>query len=180
MMKKKLLVLMLAVLSGCRSSQAPKKQKRENKMSAVTVGMQAPDFTLPDETGTERTLSAFRGQKVALYFYPKDDTPGCTAQACNMRDEYASLRDANIQILGVSYDSPASHQKFKEKYHLTFPLLSDSTKQVAKQYGVTGFLGVVPQRVTFLIDEQGVVVAVIDKVEVGRHTDQVLQGFGVS
>lgn len=145
----------------------------------VKIGDHAPDFRLMDEREKIRTLSEFHGQKVVLYFYPKDDTPGCTAEACSFRDAYSKLEDAGIAILGVSYDSPESHQKFKEKYELPFPLLSDKKKEVAKTYGASGGLfGVLgAKRYTYLIDEEGTIVHIFQKIDVKRHAEEVLQKF---
>src|SRR5512141_721514 len=104
----------------------------------LSAGRAAPDFTLLDETGTARTLSDFRGKKVVLYFYPADDTPGCTKEACNFRDDYSAYEKAKVTILGVSPDSVASHVKFREKYQLPFPLLADEGHEVCALYGVWG------------------------------------------
>ncbi len=149
--------------------------------SKVKVGDPAPDFSLADQNGTVRKLSDFRGQKVVLYFYPKDDTPGCTKEACNFRDNYQLYQSHNIAVLGVSYDSPKSHKQFAQKYNLPFILLSDTTKAVAKQYGayrgLTRFL--FPKRMTFLIDEKGIVVHIFENVNVTTHAVEVLQAFGV-
>jgi len=145
----------------------------------LRVGDLAPDFKLPDETGKLRSLSEFRGNKVALYFYPKDDTPGCTRQACSIRDGYEDLQKAGIIILGISYDTPESHRKFKEKYQLPFTLLSDGEKHVTKKYGASwGLLGgVVIKRQTFLLDLQGEIVHILKNVDVSRHAQEILQAY---
>lgn len=158
----------LLIVSGCRASKKAAK-------NTVTPGTTAPDFSLVDETNRLHTLSNMRGSRVALYFYPKDQTPGCTAQACSIRDSLGELRDQNIHVWGISYDSPASHAAFKQKYHLTFPLLSDSNKEVAALYGVKGLL--MAKRVTFLIDEQGILVGIINDVDVKNHAQQILDTF---
>lgn len=140
----------------------------------------APVFTLQDETGTPRSLSEFLGKPVVLYFYPEDDTPGCTAEACNFRDDYAVYQDAGVVILGVSPDSPKSHAKFKAKYNLPFTLLADEGHAVCDLYGVWGpkklwgheFDGVI--RTTFLIDEQGIVKKIFPKITVEGHSAEVL------
>jgi Peroxiredoxin len=124
----------------------------------VSVGDTAPDFTLPSQSGESVTLKDFIGQKsVVLYFYPKDDTPGCTTEACAFRDSYEVFKDAGAEVIGVSDDSPDSHQKFAAKHRLPFILLSDSGKQLRKLYGVPSTLGLLPGRVTYVIDKTGVV-----------------------
>ncbi len=139
-------------------------------------GDAAPDFSLPDADGKIHTLKEYRGKIVVLYFYPKDDTPGCTAEACNIRDNYAELQKAGLVILGVSYDDASSHRKFAGKYKLPFPLLSDTKKEVAAAYGakgtLTGFL--VAQRKTFLIDKDGKILHIFNKVQTNDHTRQIL------
>jgi len=124
----------------------------------VKVGDTAPDFTLPSQTGESVSLKDFIGKKsVVLYFYPKDDTPGCTAQACAFRDSYEVFKDAGAEVIGISDDSADSHQKFVTKHQLPFTLLSDTGKQVRKLYGVPSTLGLLPGRVTYVIDQNGVV-----------------------
>ncbi|MBW3127806.1 MULTISPECIES: thioredoxin-dependent thiol peroxidase [Hymenobacter] len=145
---------------------------------ALQAGDTAPAFTATDQDGNTVSLSDFRGKKVALYFYPKDDTPGCTAQACNLRDHQEELTAKNVQVLGVSTDSEASHKKFALKYDLPFPLLADTDKQLVEAYGVwqekknygRAYMGIV--RTTFLIDEEGVIEKVITKVDTKNHTEQ--------
>ena len=130
---------------------------------AVGVGDAAPDFSLQSQTGEPVTLAQFKGQKpVVLYFYPKDDTPGCTAEACSFRDSYAAFTDAGAEVIGVSADSPESHKKFADKYNLPFTLLSDGGYTVRKAYGVPPTLWVLPGRVTYVIDAEGVVQHVFD------------------
>ncbi len=124
----------------------------------VSVGDTAPDFTLPSQSGESVSLKDFIGKKsVVLYFYPKDDTPGCTTEACAFRDSYEVFKDAGAEVIGVSDDSPDSHQKFAAKHRLPFILLSDSGKQLRKLYGVPSTLGLLPGRVTYVIDKTGVV-----------------------
>ena len=140
----------------------------------------APAFTLQDETGKPRSLSEFLGKPVVLYFYPEDDTPGCTAEACNFRDDYGVYSDAGVVILGVSPDSPKSHAKFKAKYKLPFTLLADEGHAVCDLYGVWGpkklwgheFDGVI--RTTFLIDDHGIVKKIFPKITVEGHSAEVL------
>lgn len=126
---------------------------------SVKVGDIAPDFTLPNQTGTPVSLKDFRGKKaVVLYFYPKDDTPGCTAESCAFRDSYQTFTDAGAEVIGVSGDSPESHQKFAKKYNLPFTLLSDTGNQLRKAYGVpAAAFGLLPGRVTYVIDKDGVI-----------------------
>lgn len=140
----------------------------------------APDFKLLDETGETRALSDYRGKPVVLYFYPKDDTPGCTKEACSFRDDYAVYGDAGVVILGVSPDTSKSHAKFKEKYNLPFTLLADEGHAVCELYGVWGlkkFMGREYEgvlRTTFLIDEEGIIKKVFPKVKPEGHSAEVL------
>lgn len=145
-----------------------------------TPGTPAPDFALPDETGTVRRLSDFRGQTIVLYFYPKDDTPGCTTEACNFRDDYSAYEQAGVTILGVSPDSPKSHAKFKQKFQLPFSLLADEDHAVCEAYGVWGqkkfmgkeYMGVL--RTTFIIDPEGKIKKVFENVKPAEHSAEVL------
>src|SRR2546428_3155854 len=124
--------------------------------SGVGVGDPAPDFALPDRSGRTVRLGDYRGQKaVVLYFYPKDDTPGCTKEACSFRDQYQDFQDAGAEVIGVSSDAEASHEKFAAKHRLPFVLLADRSGVVRKQYGVPATLGLLPGRVTFAIHRQG-------------------------
>jgi thioredoxin-dependent peroxiredoxin len=146
----------------------------------IQSGIQAPDFSLPDETNLLRRLSDFRGRPVVLYFYPADDTPGCTTEACTFRDDYSAYVKADLVVLGVSPDSPKSHAKFKEKYSLPFPLLADDGHKICDQYGVWGpkknygreYEGVL--RTTFLIDSKGRIAKVFEKVKPSEHSAEVL------
>lgn len=147
---------------------------------SISAGMKAPDFTLPDENGVELTLSAFRGQKVILYFYPKDDTPGCTTEACHFRDDYDAYEKLGVKILGVSPNSVKSHSKFKSKFQLPFTLLADEEHKVSELYGVWGkkkfmgkeFDGVF--RTTFLIDRNGLIDKVFKNVKPEPHSQELL------
>ncbi|QKG57105.1 thioredoxin-dependent thiol peroxidase [Hymenobacter sp. BRD128] len=144
-------------------------------------GAPAPDFTAPDQHGNPFTLSNLRGQRVALYFYPKDDTPGCTAQACNLRDNESQLAAQGIRVVGVSTDDAASHGKFAAKYDLSFPLIADTDKAIVNAYGVwqekknygKTYWGTV--RTTFLIDANGVIEKVIKRPDTKEHAAQVLK-----
>ncbi len=146
----------------------------------LNIGDQAPDFTLKNDAGEEVTLNSFRGKPVILYWYPRDDTPGCTAEACSFRDVYGEFERAGAVVLGASTDDVRSHAKFKAKYNLPFMLLSDPDHQVAEQYGVWGlkksmgreYEGI--HRVTYLIDEQGIVKQVWPKVKPEGHADEIL------
>ena len=123
----------------------------------VKVGDTAPDFTLSSQSGTPVSLKDFLGKCVVVYFYPKDDTPGCTKESCAFRDQYEVFNSAGAEVIGISADSPESHQRFAAKYQLPFSLLSDSGNQVRKLYGVPVSFGLLPGRVTYVIDQQGIV-----------------------
>ena len=143
-------------------------------------GDKAPSFESTDQDGNKVKLSDFTGKKVILYFYPKDDTPGCTAEACNLRDNYAQFTSKGYEILGVSSDSEKSHQKFIDKYELPFRLLADVDKSIHESYGTwieksmygRKYMGTA--RVTFVIDEKGVIEKIIEKVKTKDHTAQIL------
>ena len=146
----------------------------------LEVGTQAPDFTLPDQNGNRHSLSDYRGEKVILYFYPKDNTPGCTKQACGFAERYPQFIEKGAVVLGISKDSVASHKKFEEKYGLPFTILSDpelvaiqayDVWQEKKNYGKT-YMGVV--RTTYLIDEEGKIAKVFDKVKAADNPEQML------
>ena len=146
----------------------------------LEIGTVAPDFTLPDQNGVEHSLSDYRGQKVVLYFYPKDNTAGCTKQACNFKERMPQFREKGAVILGVSKDSVASHKRFEEKYGLPFTLLSDEEKRVIqaydvwkekKNYGKTT-MGVV--RTTYLIDEEGVILRAMGNVKAADNPEEAL------
>lgn len=147
----------------------------------LSIGDPAPDFTSTDQTGQPISLSDYRGKKIVLYFYPKDDTPGCTAQACSLRDSHADLRAAGYEVLGVSVDNQTAHQKFVSKYDLPFALVADTDKQVVEAYGVwqeksmygRNYMGTA--RTTFLIDENGIITDIIGKVDTKKHAEQILK-----
>ncbi len=147
----------------------------------IEIGCMAPDFTLPDQNGEMHTLSSYRGQKVILYFYPKDNTSGCTAQACGFRDRYPQIREKGAVVLGISKDSVASHKKFETNYTLPFTLLADPELEVIKAYGVwqeknmygKKTFGIV--RTTYLIDEEGKVVKAMGKVKAKDNPEDMLQ-----
>jgi len=146
----------------------------------IKIGEKAPEINSIDQNGEKITLKQFIGKKIILYFYPKDMTPGCTAQSCNLRDNYRLLLERGYVVLGCSADSPSRHIKFIDKYDLPFPLISDESKQVLKDYGVWGlkkfmgkeYMGII--RTTFLIDENGIIEDIINKVKTKEHTSQIL------
>src|SRR5262245_25595619 len=141
----------------------------------VTEGQRAPDFALPDANGKPVRLADFSGKPVVLYFYPKDDTPGCTKEACTFRDQYQDFQDAGAVVIGVSSDSSESHRKFAEKHRLPFTLLSDRGGEVRRRYGVPATLGLLPGRVTFVIDGGGVVRHVFNsQLDATRHVAEAL------
>lgn len=148
--------------------------------SLLKAGDKAPDFTASDENGTPVSLSDFKGKKVALYFYPKDNTPGCTTQACTIRDNFSALKEAGIVVLGISADDVKSHKKFETKFQLPFTLIADTDKTIANAYGVWGLkkfmgkehLGIF--RTTFLINKKGIIEHVIEKVVTKDHATQIL------
>ena len=147
---------------------------------ALETGDAAPDFTVNDQDGNPVSLSDYKGKKVVLYFYPRDNTPGCTAEACNLRDNYAAFQDAGYEILGVSTDSEKSHQKFIDKQQLPFKLLADTEKEIHEKYGTwveksmygKKYMGTA--RKTYVIDENGKIEKVIEKVKTKDHTAQIL------
>ncbi|AGA79166.1 thioredoxin-dependent thiol peroxidase [Echinicola vietnamensis] len=148
---------------------------------SLEIGNKAPDFEAKDQDGNTIKLSDYKGKKVVLYFYPKDNTPGCTAQACDLRDHYDALLDAGYVVLGISTDSEKSHKKFIEKHELPFPLIADEDKAVhelyntwreKKNYGRT-YMGTV--RTTFVIDEEGKIAEIIEKVKTKEHSNQILK-----
>lgn len=149
-------------------------------MTIPTAGTNAPDFTLPDQDGVSRTLSSYQGQRVLLYFYPKDDTPGCTKEACAIRDAFPQFDSTRAVVLGISPDSVKSHKKFAEKYELPFTLLADEGHAVADEYGVWGkkkFMGREYEgvlRTSFLIREDGTIAKVYENVKPEQHAAEVL------
>ena len=147
----------------------------------LEVGMQAPDFTLPDQNGDMRSLSDYRGSKVVLYFYPRDNTAGCTKQACSFGELYPQFQEKGAVVIGVSKDSVASHKKFEEKYGLPFTLFSDTEKEVLQAYDVWkekknyGKVSMGVVRTTYLIDEKGVIVKAFGKVKAADNPAQMLE-----
>ncbi len=149
-------------------------------MKHLKVGDKAPDFTGKDQDGNKISLNDYKGKSLIIYFYPRDNTPGCTAQACNLRDNYDVLLKQGYAVLGISADSQASHKKFISKHELPFPLIADEEKEILKLYGVWGpkkFMGKVKDgihRTTFVIDENGSISEIIEKVKTKDHTAQIL------
>jgi len=149
-------------------------------MSELSIGAKAPAFSLPDQTGKTLSLSDFKGKTVVLYFYPKDDTPGCTTEACTYRDEHSAFQKKGAVVLGISPDDEESHTKFVEKFSLPFSLLADHEHKIAEAYGVwveksmygKTYMGV--ERSTFVIDGQGKLAAIYRKVKAGEHVADVL------
>lgn len=152
-------------------------------MKTLKVGEKVPDFSVSDDKGNIHQLSDYKGQKLVVFFYPKANTPGCTAEACDLRDHYKELQDAGYALLGVSADSEKKQQNFSEKYNFPFPLLADEDKQVINAFGVWGpkkFMGREYDgihRMTFIIDENGVVERVIEKVKTKAHAAQILEAI---
>jgi thioredoxin-dependent peroxiredoxin len=155
-------------------------------MSTLKPGDKAPAFSGPNENGETISLDQFKGKKLVLYFYPKDDTPGCTAEACSLKDGYTELKQKGIEVVGVSPDKVSKHKKFVEKYDLPFTLLADEEQETLKAYGVWGmkkfmgreYMGV--HRKTFIIDEGGKIEHVIDKVNTKDHAGQIKEIMGIS
>jgi peroxiredoxin Q/BCP len=151
------------------------------KMTQLKEGMKAPEFEGIDQDGRTIKLSDFSGKKVVLYFYPKDNTPGCTAEACNLRDNHQSLLKKGFAVIGISMDSEKSHKGFASKYSLPFPLIADTSKKILNEYGVyrekmlygKSFLGIV--RTTFIIDEKGIIEKIISKVDTKNHSEQIFK-----
>lgn len=147
----------------------------------LNIGDKAPDFKANDQNGKIVSLKDYKGQKVVLYFYPKDDTPTCTVQACNLRDNISALKAKGITIIGISVDDEKKHKKFETKHQLPFTLIADVDKKMVEDYGVWGekqFMGrtiIGTHRVSFLIDEKGKIVHIIDKVKSKIHSDQILE-----
>jgi peroxiredoxin Q/BCP len=149
-------------------------------MGKIKEGDIAPEFTGKIDSGETISLKDFRGYKLILYFYPKDNTPGCTAEACNLRDNYDVLLSQGLKIVGISLDSEKSHTKFKEKHNLPFPLIADTDRKISEAYGVYGpkklmgkeYFGI--NRTTFIISEKGIIEKIINKVDTKNHSQQIL------
>jgi len=152
-------------------------------MAHLKEGDVAPHFTGKDQNGNVISLDKMKGKKVILYFYPKDNTPGCTAEACNLRDHHSGLTGKGFEVIGVSADNEKSHKNFKDKYDLPFNLIADTEKTILKAYGAWGkksmygkeYEGIL--RKTFVIDEKGIIVKIFDKVDTKNHTEQILEAL---
>ena len=150
------------------------------KVDKLKEGDKAPDFKLKDQDGKTLSLKDYKGKKLAIYFYPKDDTPGCTAESCNLRDNYPVLKKKGYEVIGVSADNEKSHKKFATKFSLPYSLLADTDKEMIQNYGVWGektlfgrkYMGII--RTTFIIDENGKIEKIIKDVETADHTKQIL------
>lgn len=162
-MNQKLIIILIGIIS------------LSNVKGKDMVGDLAPDFDLKDETGTSHRLSDYRGQDVVVYFYPKDDTPGCTTEACSIRDNFDVFLERNIMVFGVSFDGSRSHQNFKDKHNLPFTLLTDADKSVAKAYKSKGLF--FPKRKTFLINKEGIIIKEYASVSVKTHATDILSDF---
>ena len=150
-------------------------------MTHLQVGDTAPDFTLKSDNNTDITLSDFKGQSVILFFYPRDNTPGCTKEACSVNDSFSNLKKAGVKVFGVSPDTVAKHVKFSDKFGFKYPLLADTEKEVINKYGIWGekkfmgkkFMGV--HRTTFIIDAEGTISHIIEKVKTSTHGEDLLE-----
>ena len=176
-----LLYRLLYICLICSTIICCAQNNNQKQLIMLKIGDKAPSINSVDENGDVITLDQFKGKKVVLYFYPKDMTPGCTMQSCNLRDNYQQLLDNGYVVLGCSADSPGKHQKFIAKYNLPFPLISDENKTVLNAYGVWGpkkfmgreYMGI--SRTTFVIDEDGIIIDIITKVKTKDHTNQILK-----
>lgn len=158
---------------------------KNNHVTRLKEGDMAPGFESKDENGDSVTLKNYRGKKIILYFYPKDDTPGCTAQSCNLRDNYEALLEKGFVVLGVSADDERSHQKFIKKHHLPFPLLADTDKKLINAYDVWGKKTIFGKtmdginRTTFVISGEGKIEKIFTRVDTANHTDQILKTYSL-
>jgi thioredoxin-dependent peroxiredoxin len=151
----------------------------KNEMALIPAGTKAPDFEMQDQHGVGRSLASFRGHNLVLYFYPRDETYACTAEACSFRDRYESFARKEIVVIGVSQDSPASHLSFANNHKLPFILLTDERGEVSKQYGVPKFLGLFPGRVTYVIDPHGTIMGSFhDDMRGTKHVEEALRMLG--
>lgn len=158
----------------------PANKPNTTTMQSITsphAGNAAPEFTAQNTSGRTVHLRDFRGKKLVLYFYPKDDTPGCTVESCGLRDQYQKIRELGAEVLGVSVDGTESHQRFTEKYHLPFQLLADTDKSITRAYGVLNEKSSMARRVTFLIDEHGKILKTFQTVKPDQHPQEILDAL---
>ena len=146
-------------------------------LTKIQTGMKAPDFTAQVTSGERISLGDYAGRKIVLYFYPKDDTPGCTVEACGLRDEYQRIRELGAEVLGVSVDDTESHKRFTSKFNLPFQLVADPNKEISQAYGVLNENSNMAKRVTFIIDEQGNVAKIFETVKPDRHPQEVIDAL---
>ena len=165
------------ILFGLLASAALLASQMVRATELPKVGEAAPDFNLPDQDGKPHQLKEFAGKWLVLYFYPKDDTPGCTQEACAFRDDMHKLTALGAQVVGISVDDSNSHAEFAKKYHLPFPLLADKSTAVAERYGALRNLGLIKfaKRYTFLIDPNGKIAKVYEKVETSKHSTEIIE-----
>lgn len=166
---------LIMVTAGCTQN------KEENNMDKIIVNSKIPTFTLQDQNGQPFSIDSVLGKKnLVIYFYPKDDTPGCTKEACSFRDQYEDFANADAIVIGISSDDVESHKDFAEKYNLSFTLLSDVGGKLRKQFGVpTSFLGLLPGRVTYIVDKRGVVIHIFNsQMNATKHIDEALKALG--
>jgi len=169
-----LVLYLLVTTTGCAQNG------EDNNMNKIIVGSKIPSFTLKDQNGQPFVIDSVLGKKnLVIYFYPKDDTPGCTKEACAFRDQYEDFTDADALVIGISSDDVESHKNFAEKYNLSFTLLSDEGGKLCKQFGVpTSFLGMFPGRVTYVVNKQGVVIHIFNsQMNATKHIDEALNAL---
>lgn len=157
------------------SKRISAKVKALYNLHMLTPGTPAPDFSLQDQNGTLHTLSEYKGKNILVYFYPKDDTPGCTKEACTLRDGYSEYEKRNIIVLGINANSVESHKTFVEKYHLPFTLLSDPSKETCRAYEAKGMF--FTARISYLIDEEGIILKAFPNVDPATHSQLVLEAI---
>ncbi len=166
-------VMVVGSSIGC-GKQTSNENNEEQVQQQLTVGVSAPNFTLADQDGKSHTLSDYKGKNVVLYFYPKNDTPGCTKEACAFRDDLAVFNNLNTVILGASVDDSESHKKFTDRYELNFTLLADVEKKVSESYGTLSIIGI-SKRQTFLIDKEGVIRHIYRDVNIEEHSKEIAE-----
>ena len=174
------LIIYILLFSGYRLSHRATNDAGENTMNKVVVGSLVPEFSLPDQNGNTYHLSSVLGKKnIVIYFYPKDDSPGCTKEACKFRDQYEIFKEIDAEIIGMSSDDVASHKHFAEKYHLPYTLLSDNNNEVRQLFGVpSNLLGLLPGRVTYVVNKQGMVIHIFNsQIDAGKHIEESIKAL---